>query len=99
MPHLNLTKAMKNSTHARQQWVSKFSPGRCATGKVMKIWGKRLTSSCHRCDAPVDDTDHVLLCQAEGAIKEWNTSTDTLEEWLDSFERHPSRNSLHPILF
>ena len=77
-------KAMKNSTHTRQQWVSKFSSGWCATGKVMKIWGKRLTSSCPRCNAPVEDTDHVLLCQAEGAIKEWNTSTDTLEEWLDS---------------
>ena len=46
----------------------------------MKIWGKRLTSSYPRCNAPVEDTDHVLLCQAEGAIKEWNTSTDTLEE-------------------
>ena len=75
---------MEKNNHTRQQWLSKFTSDWCATGKVMKIWRKRLTSSCPRCNAPVEDTNHILLCQSDGAMMEWDTATDTLEEWLDS---------------
>ena len=65
-----LGKSMKNNTHNRHQWVSKFTSGWCATSKAMKIWGKRLTSVCPRCNHPIEDIDHILSYQATSARRE-----------------------------
>lgn len=60
-------------THTTKMGINFIHSGWCATGKAMKIWGKRRTASCPRCSEPVEDTDYILLCQAEGFLQEWDT--------------------------
>ena len=60
----------------------------------MRCWGNRLTASCPLCNAEVEDTDHILSCQAVGALNEWETSAAKLEEWLDSHDICPDLSKL-----
>ena len=76
-------KAMKNTKHGRQQWISKFTSGWCATGKMMKIWGKRISSACPRCNTAIEDNNHILRCKAVGAVKVWDESKSKLNDYLD----------------
>ena len=76
-------KAMKNTKHGRQQWISKFTSGWCATGKMMKTWGKRISSACPRCNTAIEDNNHILLCKAVEAVKVWDESKSKLNDYLD----------------
>ena len=69
-------KAIDCSTLIREEWVSKFTSGWCATGKMIRCWGNRLTAPCPLCNAEVEDTYHILPCQAVGGFKRMgNTSS------------------------
>lgn len=57
--------AMKDNKIGPHQCILKFAFGWCATQNIMRIWGKRVTSACPRCDIPVKDNSHLFLCQAE----------------------------------
>lgn len=85
---------MDCSKHTRQQWVSKFTSGWCATGKMMWHWGNRLTASCQLFNAEVENTYHIMARQAVGALNAWETSAVKLEEWLDCHETCPDLNKL-----
>ena len=75
---------MRRNGFAKQKWVAKFMSGWCATGKMMKRWHKHVSSSCPRCNFPVEDSDHVLKCQAVGAVNKWTESVGKMQSWLDS---------------
>ena len=73
----------------RQQGVSKFTSGWCATGKMMHVWKQRLTPSCPRCNTAVEDNTHILSCTSNGALQEWERSTVKIKEWLDTNKSCP----------
>ena len=75
---------MKRQGFAKQKWVAKFMSGWCATGKMMQRWNKHVTSSCPRCNFPVEDVDHVLKCQAVGEVDKWKESICNVQAWLES---------------
>lgn len=60
--------AMIWSKIGHQQWISKYTSRWCATGEMMRVWGKRVTSTCPRFNAPVEDNTYMLRCQSEGAL-------------------------------
>jgi hypothetical protein len=70
---------MKAATRTRRQWVTKHGSGFCATGKMMKLWGKRATAKCPRCDQEEDAT-HVRKCTGNGADEVWMKSMERLKQ-------------------
>ena len=87
-------KALKLLKPNRQHWVSKFTSGWCATGKMMHIWKQRLTSSCPRCNSADEDNTHILACKSIGAMHEWEKSMIRIKEWLDSNNTCPDLKKL-----
>ena len=77
-----LEKAMDAVTTKRQQWVTKFESGCCATGKMMHIWKQRLIPNCPRCNAAVEDSSHILQCPSASSMTVWETSMDKIKQWL-----------------
>ena len=77
-----MEKAMKSISLRRQQWVTKFESGCCATGKMMHRWKQRLIPTCPRCYVAVEDTDHILKCRSVSSLTIWETSMDKIKKWL-----------------
>ena len=82
-------KAMKMCSFNKQKWVAKFMSGWFASGKMMKVWNKRIVSSCPRCNYPSEDANRILLCKAKGVVEEWKTSSDKVKTWLDNNDSCP----------
>ena len=87
-------KAMKISKLSRQHWVAKFRSGWCATGEMMKRWDKSLVAMCPRCGQQSEDNDHILTCQAAGAVETWNSSVGKMQSWLDANSTCPDLTQL-----
>jgi hypothetical protein len=68
-------------TRTRRQWVTKHCSGFCATGTMMKKWGKRTTAKCPRCDLDEDAT-HVWKCRGSGANEIWMKAMDKFKKEL-----------------
>ena len=87
-------KALKSLKQSRRQWVSKFVSGWCGTGKMMKRWKQRVTSSCPRCNNPVEDNTHILECKAVGARAEWTLACKKVDDWLNTATTCPELTRL-----
>ena len=87
-------KALNSINTGRQHWVSKFTSGWCATGKMMHIWKQRLTSSCPRCNSANEDNTHILSCKSVGAMHEWKKSMVRIKEWLENNNTCPDLKKL-----
>ena len=75
---------MLQSKPGRQQLVSRFIYGWCATWKTMRVWGKNITAACPRCNVIIEDTNHILLYKSQGAINECSYYAVKLKEWMYS---------------
>ena len=60
----------------------------------MKLWNKRLVSSCPLCNHPIEDVDHILRCQSAGAIEVWQQSVSNILEWLHANNSCPDLANL-----
>ena len=77
-----IKKALKSTSLQRQHWVTKFDSGCCPTNKMMHIWKQRLIPNCPRCNASVEDTEHVLQCPSKSSITTWEKSMEKMKLWL-----------------
>ena len=64
--------------------MAKFESGMCATGRMMKIWKKRLIDNCPRCGAANETSTHILQCSSVDAKTTWEKSMQQLEEWMNT---------------
>jgi hypothetical protein len=42
-----------------------------------------------RCNGPIEDSDHVMLCLAPSALEQWGTSLDGFQTKLREYHTHP----------
>ena len=81
--------AMKTVTRTRRQWVTKHVSGFCATGKMMRQWGKRTSAKCPRCDCN-EDAQHVWKCRGSGTDEIWTTAMGKFKDELVKLHTHPN---------
>ena len=83
-------KAAKSITMCRQIWVTKYVSGFCATGSVMKkrkLWDDQLCPICHQCK---ETTSHIITCQDERSIKQYDTSITKFFHHLERVHTDPT---------
>ena len=92
--------AMAATPLARRHWVTKFESGCCGTGRMMKMWKKRVIDNCPRCGKPNETTTHILQCQCDSAQRVWEGALLSLDEWLYENRTCPDlRKLLQHILY
>jgi hypothetical protein len=81
---INSEKAIKRLPFSRQLWISKFSSGHCAVGRMMKIRKEWTHDKCPLCLEDNETNDHVLLCQDPRALQQWDTLATKLDKDLQN---------------
>jgi hypothetical protein len=81
---INSEKAIKRLPFSKQLWISKFSSGHCAVGKMMKIRKEWTHDKCPLCFEDNETNDHVLLCQDPRALQHWDTLATKLDKELQN---------------
>ena len=77
-----MAKAMKLIPLSRRIFVVKHVADRAATGIEMMKRKERDFDHCPRCKLPHEDNTHVIICQANSARQQWNTTMMNLEHSL-----------------
>jgi len=77
-----MERALSKSTLGRRQWVTKHITGHFAHGKNMVRRGQRSTTTCLRCQAELEDKQHIIRCPAENAREQWKLSIQKLSRWM-----------------
>jgi hypothetical protein len=80
---------MASVPRTRRHWVTKHVSGFCATGQMMKRWGKRTSAKCPRCDTD-EDASHVWKCRGHGADDIWTKAMENLKVALVKACTHPN---------
>jgi len=73
---------MSEAPAHKRRWLSKQITGHFAHGKNMVRRGQRSLANCPRCNATVEDKQHVIKCPAPAARQQWTTSMAKLKAWL-----------------
>jgi hypothetical protein len=71
---LTAGKALRREQPHTRRWVTKLSSGYCGVNKWMQRWKKRDSAACPRCQHPIEDTQHVWLCQGMESPKKWEAA-------------------------
>ncbi len=75
-------RAMRGMKPSRQRWASKQMSGHFAHGKNMSRWKQQSTAACPRCGISPEDKAHILQCQQEDAMTQWNEAIASLQQWM-----------------
>jgi hypothetical protein len=70
---VNSKKVIKPLPFSKQLWISKFSSGHCAVGKMMKIRKEWTHNQCPICLDYNETNGHVLLCPDPRTFLHWET--------------------------
>ena len=73
--------AIKQLGLSRSLWIPKWLAGFAPVGKVLQRNSPQDHAECPRC-FEFEDTDHVLLCKAPTAQRQWDASMATLSIWM-----------------
>jgi hypothetical protein len=73
--------AIKQLGLHKSLWIPKWIAGFAPVGKVLARNHLQTHAECPRC-SEFEDTQHVLLCQAPNAQRQWDASIVTLDQWL-----------------
>ena len=94
-----MAKCMKSCGPRFHRFIPKWVTGQIAVGKVMAMRNARAHNKCPRCDHAVEDTNHVLHCQDDDAIRTWKKAMDNVKDWCLKVDTLPAITStLFPLL-
>ena len=79
---LAVNDGMKMLPRHRQRWITQQAAGWGGVGKWMLRCGEWPHSKCPRCNEPLEDTEHVLLCKGAGADGAMRNLLEDLRHWL-----------------
>ncbi len=94
----------------RTLWIPKWIAGFAPVGKVLHRNNIQDHTECPRCTA-FEDTEHVLLCQAPNAHRQWDATIANLDTWLTKALTLPDvqeailsrlrswRTGVHPVVY
>jgi hypothetical protein len=66
LPHVDYittAQALQSVEPTVRRWVTKHTSGFCGVNMWMHRWKWRDSAKCPRCDEPIEDANHVWLCQ------------------------------------
>jgi Reverse transcriptase (RNA-dependent DNA polymerase) len=81
LPHIDYTtteQAMQSADPTLRRWVTKHTSGFCGVNMWMHRWKWRDSTQCPRCDEPVEDANHVWLCQGAESPERWTVALASL---------------------
>jgi hypothetical protein len=78
----------REQPHTRR-WVTKLSSGYCGVNKWMYRWKKQDSAACPRCQHPIEDTQHVWLCQGLESPKKWEAALADLDLEMRRLQTDP----------
>ena len=78
--------AARATSGSKQRFASKWSLGQLGTGTKVKQWNYRPHDACPFCMQDKEDSEHILLCQHEDAIKLWHEQLQKIEESLTKWD-------------
>jgi hypothetical protein len=81
--------AIKRLGLSKSLWIPKWLAGFAPVGKVLKRNNLQTHDECPRCTAS-ENTAHVLVCPAPGAVKQWDSSLALLRLWLIQAKTMPA---------
>jgi hypothetical protein len=87
---INSEKAIKRLPFSKQLWISKFSSGHCAVGKMMKIRKEWTHDKCPLCLEETETNEHVLLCQDPRALQHWEILATKLDHDMQNMTTAPT---------
>jgi hypothetical protein len=87
---INSEQAIKRLQFSKQLWISKFSSGHCAVGKMMKIRKEWTHDKCPLCFEENETNEHVLLCQDPRAIQHWESLAKKLDHDMQNMTTAPT---------
>lgn len=82
--------AIKRLPFSKQMWVSKFSSGHCAVGRMMKKRKEWTHDKCPLCFANDENNEHVLKCEDPRAIAHWEKLEEKLTKDLKTMQTAPA---------
>jgi hypothetical protein len=72
----------------RALWIPKWLAGFAPVGKVQQRNGIQDHAECPRC-AEFETTEHVILCQAPNAKRQWDANIAKVTQWLTKAQTLP----------
>ncbi len=87
---VNSEKAIKRLPFSKQLWISKFSSGHRAVGKMMKIRKEWTHDKCPLCLDDNETNEHVLLCQDPRTLLHWETVAEKLDKDMQNMTTAPT---------
>ena len=81
--------ARKEVSLGQKLFLTKWISGDTATGRVMCLRKKQLTSYCPRCHQTDEHLVHVLICPSQESVALRHTLLQQLVDWLKSNQTHP----------
>ena len=75
-------RALRSMNQGQRREFTKHHSGNQATNKNMKRRKQRDTEACPRCNAPVEDSSHIIQCPQEAATALWDQSIQQVKTWL-----------------
>jgi hypothetical protein len=81
LAHIDYTttaQAMKSVEPSVRHWVTKHTSGFCGVNMWMHRWKWRDSAKCPRCDEPIEDANHVWLCQGAKSPAWWTVALASL---------------------
>jgi len=86
-------RAGKTASRRKRQWVAKFTTGQIATGRHMKRCQFWAHDRCPCCQAPNEDTTHVLKCPSDATKAHRTTALEKLSTALQRGFTNPDIHS------
>jgi hypothetical protein len=94
LPHIDYTtaeQAMQTAEPTVRRWVTKHTSGFCGVNLWMHRWKWRESAQCPRCEEPIEDANHVWLCQGADSPARWTIA-------LASLRAHMALSRTDPLL-
>ena len=88
-------KAIGREPFGKRRWLAKHCAKQCGVGTCLLKRKHQTHNRCPRCDAPEEDTTHVVQCTARSAHIVWTKALTHLEGWLLNQDTNAQ---LHKIL-
>ena len=83
-----MSRMMREASHRRRLFISKWVSDQTAVGVIMKLRKERITDTCPCCKEEPETRIHVLRCKA--SRKAWKKARQPLKKWMRRQDTDPN---------
>jgi Reverse transcriptase (RNA-dependent DNA polymerase) len=81
--------ALRREQPHTRRWVTKLASGYCGVNKWMYRWKRRDSQACPRCQDPIEDVQHMWLCQGQESPQKWVAALTSLALEMQQLQTDP----------